>query len=492
MNYIIKFLIAIVVVVKSTWLVGQDNFVKTIDREETRSAWQLTEYQDRLFLRCTGVCNNFQECTEIMEINYHGDIVWSKRIPWLDGSSQTLLVNNDTIIMVGNEDITQESFFIHKMTLDGDSITTYNIDDEFSNIFIQNVTLYNEHLIVTGSGILNDSISALLYVVNMDGTLDTLIQSARTTERAVIWDALVDQQNRLNVFIDYKVAFIVDRTRIVKKYDSDFNEVFSYTSDPEDKNDDVPFATELQDGRIAYITGHLITIGDFDWSVRSLASIRALNEDGSIDWQFNYDNEPSWSRELLSITTLSNGDILATGRYSTRATDPVIEDVPFMLRITSEGEFLWERAYYVLDDEGEFKIGFLFDAIELDNGSLMAVGYIRNENNDILIMKTDSEGCVIESCETVSEIVDVEDHQAEIAGVIMYPNPVNYDKIIINIPSDIRGVLGIYDAAGSRVLSKEIIGGNNNINVSQLSKGIYFTSILSDSGEVWREKLVRL
>ncbi len=446
MYHIIKFLVVVVIVVQSFNLIGQGNFVKILHHQELRQGHQIQLFDGRLFLYSGAVINNL-EASNIKEITQDGEIVWSKDLAWIDCSFNTMVVFNDTITLVGNEDVTQSSFFIHKMTLDGDSITTYNIDDEYSQIFIQNVTLFNKQLIVTGSGILNDSISALLYVVNMDGTLDTLIQSARTTERAVIWDALVDQQNRLNVFIDYKEAFVVDRTRIVKKYDSDFNEVFSYTSAPEDKNDDVPFATELQDGRIAYITGHLIIQGDFESSLFSLASIRALNEDGSIDWQFNYDFEPSWRRELLSITTLSNGDILATGRYSESDADPLIKDVPFMLRLTSEGEMLWERAYYELDDEGEFKIGYLLDAIELDDGSLMAVGYIRNENNDILIMKTDSEGCVMELCETVSEIVDVEDYFAP--SINIYPNPTTGQIFIDGVA--INSQYQLYDLDGKLI-----------------------------------------
>ena len=163
-----------------------------------------------------------------------------------------------------------------------------------------------------------------------------------------------------------------------------------------------------------------------------------------------------------------------------------------MLRLTSEGEMLWERAYYELDDEGEFKIGYLLDAIELDDGSLMVVGYIRNENNDILIMKTDSEGCVIEGCETVSEIVDIDDHQSEIAGVTMYPNPNYQDQLIINVPTDIKGVMSIYNAAGSNITNTNVVGGDNYIDVSQLSKGIFFVSIAAESGAVWREKLVRM
>jgi len=442
------------------------NFVKIIDRVENRTPRQIIEYQNRLFVRCTGICNSIQECTEIMEIHFNGEVIWTHT----------------------------ESFFVHHMTLDGDSITTYNYDDEFSRIFIQKVTMFNDQIIVAGDGILNDSMSALLYVINKDGSLDTLIQSAKSNERAIIWDALVDQQNRLNVFIETSEAFVVGRSTIVKKYDTDYNEVFAYFADTEDDKDDIPLATELNDGRIAYLTGHIFTMGDFEWSLRSLTSIRALNEDGSIDWQFDYGNEPSWSRELLSITKLLNGDILATGRYSARNIDPElhIEDIPFMLRLTSEGEMLWERAYYELDDEGEFKIGYLLDAIELDDGSLMVVGYIRNENNDILIMKTDSEGCVIEGCETVSEIVDIDDHQSEIAGVTMYPNPNYQDQLIINVPTDIKGVMSIYNAAGSNITNTNVVGGDNYIDVSQLSKGIFFVSIAAESGAVWREKLVRM
>jgi len=107
-------------------------------------------------------------------------------------------------------------------------------------------------------------------------------------------------------------------------------------------------------------------------------------------------------------------------------------------------------------------------------------------------MKTDSEGCVIEGCETVSEIVDIDDHQSEIAGVTMYPNPNYQDQLIINVPTDIKGVMSIYNAAGSNITNTNVVGGDNYIDVSQLSKGIFFVSIAAESGAVWREKLVRM
>lgn len=120
-------------------LIAQDTFIKKIDKEETIRARQIIKYENRLFIMNTGVCNQSSECSTIMEIDIYGNVIWEKRLPWLDVSTRSMVIENDTIFLSGNYNQTQEKFLFNQMSIDGgDSLATYDIvkpDDIYSNMF---------------------------------------------------------------------------------------------------------------------------------------------------------------------------------------------------------------------------------------------------------------------------------------------------------------------------------------------------------------------
>ena len=63
------------------------------------------------------------------------------------------------------------------------------------------------------------------------------------------------------------------------------------------------------------------------------------------------------------------------------------------------------------------------------------------------------------------------------SGIKMYPNPVSGNKIYFNVSDDVT--VEVYNVLGKTVISTEVTNTKNNIDVSNLSKGIYILKINS-------------
>lgn len=86
------------------------------------------------------------------------------------------------------------------------------------------------------------------------------------------------------------------------------------------------------------------------------------------------------------------------------------------------------------------------------------------------------------SYETVVECLDSK------MPILIYPNPAK-DKIMIESNLDIT--LIFYDISGKKVLSQNA-NGQTDINISRLSKGVYFINIISEDKIIGNSKIVKL
>jgi hypothetical protein len=93
------------------------------------------------------------------------------------------------------------------------------------------------------------------------------------------------------------------------------------------------------------------------------------------------------------------------------------------------------------------------------------------------LVKTDSCGCVEEDCECGGSDVELVWVDGEIE---VYPNPAS-DVLHFNFPESIVNVkIEIYDNVGRILITNELLGLENSIDVSQLKSGNYFVRIISE------------
>jgi hypothetical protein len=77
----------------------------------------------------------------------------------------------------------------------------------------------------------------------------------------------------------------------------------------------------------------------------------------------------------------------------------------------------------------------------------------------------------------------------QLAEIKIFPNPAN-DKLIVDCENNLQNRIIFYDMTGKEVLNQNITG-KTEINISNLQKGIYIVSIMSESEVVGNFKVVK-
>ncbi|MBK9735935.1 MAG: T9SS type A sorting domain-containing protein [Saprospiraceae bacterium] len=468
---------------------AQHLFYKTLDLEANEAVYQLVEYKGRFFVSITTVCNFTNECATVMEIDDQANIIWSKNLPFLDVSSKTMLIENDTITVTGNN-LHNDKFVLHQMNIDGgDSLSTYFIEHptiKFTNMFVQSINRYNNNFVLAGAGRRNDSVSSLLYIVRPKGMLDSLIITETTKFISLIWDAYIGRDGLYTAFYyldeyTYKINY-----RKVVKYDSNFNTVWSYTSDSLIRNESYIKGCELLDGRIAFVYGHpKLSSG--------LNSVRCVNLDSTISWQYDWKSTATWKRKIRRLKVLRNGDILGSGEYAATVGSFRVDGSGFMFRLDSDGKLLWEHAYVEVAPDGEDKGGNLWDFQELSDGSILAVGFVWNKDWDLLFIRTGADGCIIQNnCYEVSVLTETTIPEY-IEDMIIIPNP-GFDQINISLSDDMALPIRyeLNSISGQRIEIGNHSGGSTlTISASKLDAGMYFITLMVRAAKIWTGKWVK-
>lgn len=460
---------------------AQETFAKIYDREETRTGRQLKRYGDRYFALVTGVCIGAGECCEVMEIDPSGNIIWSKRLPWIDPSSRSLLVNNDTITISGNHNPQQTEFYLHQMSVDGgDSLDTHIIDDDridLQEMYQLSTIEYNGQYIIAGAARLTDTAYAIMFRVDKSGVVDTLFIADQNNLDTDIWDVFEDVNG--NLVAIFKTKFLNNTNfSVIKKYNKDLDEVWSYTSESIFINLSIPKGTELDDGRIAMVFGN-------PDGKHELHSIRVINPDSTVSWQYDWTHLDNQARYIYDIETANDGSIFAMGSYSHFDFPlPYVSKAPFIIKLSPDGEKIWERAYLEFGENGENKNGLIYDLEELDDGSILAIGQQYNQNGDILIMRLDAEGCLMDGCGQNVEFTDVEDLIHE--EILIYPNPVS-DLLHIEADIQLRQMI-LRDITGQVHYSGVY---RSSLDMSEYPRGMYLLTLISDKGLYVHRKVLR-
>jgi hypothetical protein len=412
-----------------------------------------------------------------MEINELGDVLWDKTLKWLDVASNSMLIENDIIYISGNHS-TLEKWQWHQMSVDGgDSLATYDIFEEgniYGQMFNFGQIKFGDQFCIYGSGIKNMMGESLLYFIDNNGQIDTLLHLFPTGLFAAPWRIISDNEGGLICFIEFDEPSQDDQT-IIAKINDQKELTWAYFSEENWFNDAIPRGTVLEDGKVVYNTRI---------NFNQDQNLRAINPDSTIAWQYESPNQAGKYREFRSLQTLKDGSILGLGRWGDAWSDPLIETVPWIIKISSNGEKIWEHIYYeILEGEDRTQIGAFNDAIEMEDGSFIVVGNALPTSNlprDILIARLDSEGCLMEDCpleNDVSDILSDVNSLDKSKSITIYPNPV---ENILRIDSEeTPSFLEVITLAGAVV---KIDKPKQQLDVSALPKGMYLLKVYFNEG----------
>ena len=162
----------------------------------------------------------------------------------------------------------------------------------------------------------------------------------------------------------------------------------------------------------------------------------------------------------------------------------MIEEVPWIIKISADGEKIWDHIYYDFENKGKVvEQGTFNDAIELDDGSFIVVGNMNQGPGlptDVLIARLDSEGCLMEECpleNNVSDILSDVNSLDKSKSVTIYPNPV---ENILRIDSEeIPNSFEVITLSGT-VVKKDT--NTQQLDVSALPKGMYLLKVYFNEG----------
>ncbi|MFZ4402149.1 MAG: T9SS type A sorting domain-containing protein, partial [Bacteroidales bacterium] len=81
-------------------------------------------------------------------------------------------------------------------------------------------------------------------------------------------------------------------------------------------------------------------------------------------------------------------------------------------------------------------------------------------------------------------------NEIEANTIGIYPNPTN-GKFTVNIEKFNNGEIKVYSIVGSLILSQTVNKANNEFDLSNNGKGLYFVQYTdTKSGKSWTEKLI--
>jgi hypothetical protein len=476
-------------------------FYQTYPKERAATFYSITDDKNSVVIS-TGKKCDLWECSEVTSFDYLGNRIWNTEFIHTDVGSSTLLLLNDTLYVGGNYNPGQAKSVINRMRLDGSVIDEHIYSDPLNRferslinlLYSDNNVLYLSGGSYKDNGSNGSTSKGLIYSINKSMDLNICYVDT-IQDNSVVLDAHVGSDSLLTCFI-MESGFSAPRDRRrIEKYDQDLNLVWKYQ--PPDSllilgNDVFLHGSVLRNGNIFFIYYKL------GWNDR-LPNLRCIDTvSKQTVWEYDFTDISSHGREVFRTKELENGDILIIGKYATLATQPRITGSPWLMKLDKLGNKKWERAYVEVTTSGSDKRGTLWDAVELDNGDIMACGFVVNNNKwDPLLIRTDADGCMDQgqaNCPQV-QIIDLMSGAVDEIGdakTIIYPNPSYTAELTIDIPNydaEYSYSYSIQSASGV-IVNKGLLSQKVNDLSLDVSSGVYFVSLIQEGKLIDTQKWI--
>ena len=154
--------------------------------------------------------------------------------------------------------------------------------------------------------------------------------------------------------------------------------------------------------------------------------------------------------------------------------------IGLLVKIDSIGNQQWLRTYYA-NSSGN---NYVYDIKATSDNGFILVGSGNLTGQDAWVVKVDSVGCEIANCN-----VGVEELMNEDLGFLIYPNPASSSITIESIKHQVQSIR-IMDILGQEIYYLQTTNNKTEIDVSQLTKGIYILQKQSKNG-VLSKKFVK-
>jgi Secretion system C-terminal sorting domain len=249
--------------------------------------------------------------------------------------------------------------------------------------------------------------------------------------------------------------------------------------------------TPLNNGDLAFTYGRDTTFPGWINLYERPCWVAILDSIGNVKHRHTFWANGAISKQINSLRTLSNGDILGIGSADMLTYDLRIGG--WLFRMSPHGELLWERT--IIDDRFEQQVsksGFFLDASETYNGDIVAVGTIRADPptyTDGWLLTIGADGCYNGNCMDGEFIITSTSQADTYLPVQIFPNPatshlmLQYDPSIQIVQADILDISG-------RVL-QTIPQPGPRLDLSDIVPGYYLLRLTNHEGRQRTDSFIK-
>lgn len=467
---------------------SQDYFVKRFDAsEESTTGKQIFQYGNRYYATFGHFCGNV-ECSTLVELNESGDTLWTKTNADLDLGFEATIISNDTITFASNNDPINTHFRMAHFDLDGNKISeTMEVKHptlHFTSSFQLTFQKVKDKFFIMGSAERNEDNHSLLYSVDSNGRLDTLLIMAKAGRRSTVWDSDLDHEGNLVTFHKMEEPFNTkDWIRIIK-YNSNLDSIWGFDSEE---------SFEHHNSTRGAVIGDEIVYKIYTPNAnRGKESLRIVTSDLEERTIYEPETLSSLQREFVQLKILKDGDILGFGIFQDVTIEPKVNSAPWLIRMSPEGDIRWQRVFYELDpSDNEARFGVVRDVIELPNGDLYGIGEIRYEIPTTFIFKVNADGCLNpDDCGLLNFITNTLQPEIE-TSLRVYPSPAAA-HISIALDQDNTDVLyTIINTLGQSCSEVLPLNKDELVDISDLGSGHYYILLIKDGNIIGKQSFIK-
>ncbi|MCB9307260.1 MAG: T9SS type A sorting domain-containing protein [Lewinellaceae bacterium] len=282
------------------------------------------------------------------------------------------------------------------------------------------------------------------------------------------------------------------REGFVLKIDSLGNKLFKVVRDSSDGLGVNCYATHTYDGGAV-----MSRYTDIDDPPFYRPILYRVDSSGEELWR--YETTSPEFHFMNSVKTAQNGDFIGVGFDENHPFFDTIFELSrnfggWILRLSPDGKKKWERIIGDLRFPGD-AFGEIFDVVEKEDGSLVAVGTILDTfssgipttyNRDVWLLHLDSNGCVIPGCDDLFQgVVSLKELQGFSSSPVtfyVYPNPASGRVYIVpsnSEPLKDDFLVTLTNLLGEVVYRDHIPKGTltHHVPLYSLSDGLYFLAL---------------
>ena len=408
-------------------LLAQTTFNKTVDFSNGDESGSCILKQDDGYILIgagwgfeTG--DYFDQKLKFAKTDLEGNVIWTNfigesSINLFCGAQAGIIAQDGNIVFCGSRlnAATYAIILVKFNPLTGDTIfyKKFDFDDELKGIQVKELS--DGNLIILGVDE-NDSYGSLLIKTSADGDLIWQKRYGTATENSSTDFAIYSD----TLYLVNRYFMCSPEGYFIRKIDDEGNVIQTLTFDEGCASNGF-----LSNQGGYYGVGAYFPVPPYQ------TYIYRTNLSGIMEWHYNtaFDLDTLIYEDLFPeiIRELPNGDIIVAGYFASNYLGTYFGLVS---KINMDGTPYWERIYTASTDV--YEDSRLVDMQIVGDGeiALIGSGYGEStiEDQNFWILKLDSVGCLIPGCDTLDDAIL--ELPVDNSGIIVYPNPVEYEAII--------------------------------------------------------------